>query len=227
MSGMVVTIDGPAGSGKSTVARRLADELGLPFLSTGLLYRALAWASLRPEAPTNIDERAAWLASLPLAAVPDGKDFRIEIGGTPIPESELRREEVGTRASEVAADPRLRDCLLGLQRAAAGPQGLVAEGRDVGSVVFPDADARFFVTADADERARRRARELGLDPADPVVREELVERDRRDAERATAPLVVPSGADIIDTTGRTVEEVVATLLQSASLKPVSRAGASD
>jgi cytidylate kinase len=225
--GTVVTIDGPAGSGKSTVARRLADALGLPFLSTGLLYRALAWASLQPEAPADAAARAAWLTSLPLAAVPDGRNFRIEIAGEPIPEPELRREDVGRRASEVAADPQLRDCLLGLQRAAAGPQGLVAEGRDVGSVVFPDADARFFVTADAAERARRRALELGLDADDPMVRNDLLERDRRDAERAAAPLVVPPGAAVVDTTGRTVDEVVATLLQSASLKPVSRAGASD
>lgn len=226
MSGPVVTIDGPAGSGKSTVARRLAEELGLPFLSTGLLYRALAWASLRPEAPADADDRAAWLAALPLAAVPDGRVFRIELAGTPLPEAELRREAVGLRASEVAADPRLRGCLLDLQRAAAGPRGLVAEGRDVGSVVFPTADVRFFVTADPAERARRRARELGLDPEDPGVRADLIDRDRRDVERAAAPLVVPAGAVVVDTTGRTVDEVVAILLQSAGLKPVSRADAS-
>lgn len=224
MNGPVVTIDGPAGSGKSTVARRLAEALGLPFLSTGLLYRALAWASLQPDAPADPTARAAWLASLPLAVVDDGGRFRIELAGRVLPESELRREEVGRQASEVAADPRLRACLLGLQRAAAGPRGLVAEGRDVGSVVFPDADARFFLTADPDERARRRARELGLDPDDAAVRADLVARDRRDAERATAPLVVPAGAIEIDTTGQTVDEVVQTLIQSVGFKPLSRAG---
>ncbi|HVF14406.1 MAG TPA: (d)CMP kinase [Acidimicrobiales bacterium] len=198
----VVAIDGPVGSGKSTVAKAVADRLGLDCLNTGAMYRAVAVAVLRrgvtgQSRPGEVDgsELVAVAHSLDIEL----DDDRVVVDGEDVTD-EIRTPEVGRMVSVVAAVPEVRALLVLLQRdwvAARG--GAVVEGRDIGSVVFPDAELKVFLTATPEERARRRQDE----DADDVRR-----RDRIDASRAASPLVEPEGAVVIDSTGRSVEEVV-------------------
>lgn len=187
---LVVAVDGPAASGKSTLARRLAERLGLRFLDTGLLYRAVA-RSMLDRGLDPADEEAAILAAESLRA----ED--VEPG-------RLRGEGVGQGASKVAAVPAVRAALLPFQRRfAADPPGAVLAGRDVGTVVCPDATIKLFVTAGEEERARRRFEELqarGEKPIYAAVLDELRERDRRDAGRSVAPLCAAPDAWVLDTT---------------------------
>ncbi len=187
---LVVAVDGPAASGKSTLAGRLAGHFGLPFLDTGLLYRAVARSMLDRDQP--FDDVPAAVAAAEALAFDDVRPGR------------LRGEGVGQGASKVAAAPAVRAALLPFQRRFAGqPPGAVLAGRDVGTVVCPDARFKLFVTASDEERARRRHEELrrrGEKPMYAAVLVELRERDRRDAERAVAPLRVPPDAFVLDTT---------------------------
>jgi len=193
---LVIAIDGPAGSGKSTLARRLAGHFGLRFLDTGLLYRAVARRMLDGHEDPN-DAAAAEAAARALAP---GE----------VEESRLRGEGVGEAASVVAAHPGVRSALLPFQRGfAARPPGAVLAGRDIASVVCPDATIKLFITADAAERARRRYEELrrrGETPIYERVLEELRERDRRDEGRAVAPARVDASAEVVDTTRLDAEE---------------------
>ncbi len=188
----VVAIDGPVGSGKSTVARAVADRLGLDCLETGAMYRAVAAAVLRRGDDADP------------AAVVDGVEIemaggRVVVDGDDVTD-EIRRPEVGRMVSKVAAVAEVRTLLVALQRRWVEDHGgAVVEGRDIGSVVFPDAELKVFLTATPEERARRRSDE----DADDVRR-----RDRIDSTRAVSPLVVPDGAVVIDSTGRSVDEVV-------------------
>lgn len=193
----VVAIDGPVGSGKSTVSRALAGRLGLDHLETGAMYRAVALAVLRRGIEPVADDPA-------LAEV--ARTVRMEVGerlvvdGVDVTE-ELRAPEVGRAVSVVAADPGVRAELVRRQRQwVADRGGAVVEGRDIGSVVFPDATLRVYLTASDEERARRRG---GDETAADVAR-----RDRIDSSRSASPLVVPEGATVIDTTDRSVAEVV-------------------
>lgn len=191
---LVIAVDGPAASGKSTLASRLARHLGLPFLDTGLLYRAVARAMIdRGHDPR--DEAGALRAARELA--PED-----------VQPGRLRGEGVGQGASIVAAVPAVRAALLPFQRRFGGAAGAVLAGRDVGSVVRPDATFKLFITASDEERARRRYEELrrrGEAPMYAAVLEELRERDRRDADRAVAPMRVPSDAWVLDTTSLDAE----------------------
>ncbi len=196
---MLVAIDGPAGSGKSSVARAVAGELGVVNLNTGAAYRAVALVALRE----GVDlEDGASLAEISRRVGLDGGGARVD--GAPVPEEELRAPEVSAAASTVSARPEVRTVLLDVQREAARKAreqgGAVVEGRDIGSVVFPDADLKVFLTASAQERARRR--ELDETPDD------LARRDLLDSTRAVSPLIVPQGAVVIDTTGRSADDVV-------------------
>jgi cytidylate kinase len=187
---LVVAVDGPAASGKSTLARRLAGHLGLPFLDTGLLYRAVGRRLLAAGAdPGDVAAAAAAAAALSLADV--------EHPG-------LRDEAVGQAASRVAAYPAVRAALLPFQRRfAARPSGAVLAGRDVGTIVCPDAAAKIFITASVEERARRRFEELrrgGAAATYSAVLEELRQRDHRDESRAVAPLRAAADAWVLDTT---------------------------
>jgi cytidylate kinase len=191
----VIAIDGPAGSGKSTVSRALAARLGLDRLDTGAMYRAVAWAALDRQIDPGDRRAVAELARSLGIAIGE----RVEADGTDITEA-IRGPEVSSAVSVVAANPDVRTVLVQRQRQWVIERGGgVIEGRDIGSVVFPDADVKIYLTASVDERARRRPEE-GADA--------LSRRDRIDSTRTASPLGVAEGARVIDTTDRPVEEIV-------------------
>jgi len=194
---MVIAIDGPAGAGKSTVARAVAERLGFTYLDTGAMYRAVALAAAqRPgEEPARVAEQADITVGNRVTL--DGRDVTDAIRGA----------DVSAGASRVAADPGVRRALVAKQQAILREGDWVAEGRDIGSVVAPDAAVKVFLTASADERARRRAAELGLAP-DQVLREQHA-RDRRDATADRTVLEPAPDAVPVDTTGLSLEDVVA------------------
>jgi cytidylate kinase len=207
---MIVTIDGPSGVGKSTVTRSLAARLGFEYLDTGATYRAVALAMIRREIP--LEDHAAVASALtglriempPGHVLLDGEDVSAAI----------RTPEVSQGASRVAVIPAVRRFLVDVQRAAADGRNVVCEGRDQGTVVFPDAECKFFLEADARVRAERRAEELAAKGQIVTVEEVLAdqeERDRRDAQRALAPMKAAPDAVTVDTTHLTTEQVIAKL----------------
>jgi cytidylate kinase len=200
---LVIAIDGPAGAGKSTVGRAVAKRLGLEYLDTGAMYRAVAYAALRRGIPVTADERVADLArALDLTVddagvVVDGEDATTAIRG----------REVTEAVSVVAANTPVREELRARQRRWAGERGGgVIEGRDIGTVVFPDATLKLYVTATPRTRAERRVGEMGGDVDE--VELSITERDRRDMSRVDGPLRPAGGSVVVDTTGLTVDEVV-------------------
>ncbi len=197
---MVVAIDGPAGSGKSTVARAVAQQLGFTYLDSGAMYRCVALAAQRHG--TEPAEVAASLAiELGDPVRCDGEDVSAEI----------RTPAVSEAASRAAADPAVREAMVRQQRRLTAAGDWVAEGRDIGSVVVPDAEVKVYLTADPQERARRRATELGVDPGT-VLAEQAI-RDHRDATREHSPLAPAPGAAELDTTGLGLDEVVARVVE--------------
>lgn len=211
----VVTIDGPAGSGKSTVARALARRLGWAYLDTGAMYRAVTLLALRDGVDLNDPEALAVCArQADLQLDYDDQGLQVRLNGRDV-SGEIRSPEVTDSSHAIAASPGVRGVLVDLQRRIAGDLGaVVAEGRDQGSVVFPDADVKFFLTGDPVVRARRRLaemRERGQQAQYQEVYDSIVARDLRDATRDVAPLVKPVGAVAVDTTAMTIEQVVAAL----------------
>lgn len=208
----IVTIDGPAGSGKSTVARAVALKTGLRYLDTGLLYRAIAFFLTRKGiAPAETDSLRSALENLQLQL----EGNRIRIGAEDVSEA-LRTAEIDRVVSLYAALPSVRKRLLSLQHSQAVPPGLVADGRDMGSVVFPQAGLKIYLTADPEERAKRRFLEQsarGQEVEFKQVLFDVLSRDKTDSTREIAPLTVPQNAVLVDTTGKTVEDVVAEILQ--------------
>jgi cytidylate kinase len=198
---MVIAIDGPAGAGKSTVARAVARELGFTYLDTGAMYRAVALAA-------HGDEPAADVARRIELEVGD----RVRVDGHDVTEA-IRAPEISQRASQVAADPGVRAALVAKQQAIMAVGDWVAEGRDIALVVAPDAAVKVFLTADPDERARRRAEQRGGDPTE--VRRQQDERDRRDASGARSVHEPAPDAVPIDTTGLSLDEVVAQVVTLA------------
>ena len=212
----VVAVDGPSGSGKGTVSLRLAQALGWHLLDSGALYRLVALAARQAKLP--LDD-AATLANLAAAMdVSFGSDAggeQIKLAGRDVT-ALLREEPISAAASKVAALPAVRRALLSRQRAFARAPGLVADGRDMGSIVFPNAVLKVFLTASPQERAKRRYKQLkdkGIDVSLPALSDDIAARDRRDAERAVAPLKPAADARVLDSTALTPEEVAERILE--------------
>jgi CMP/dCMP kinase len=227
----IVAIDGPAGAGKSTVARRLAEELGFVLVDTGAMYRAVALAAERRGVPWNDGERVAAVARgiVGAHALTFERDpalgVRVFLDGdwsgtgtserTDVSEA-IRTPEIAQGASTVSAHGEVRAVLLDMQRQAASEGGVVLEGRDIGTVVFPDAEVKFFLTASAEVRARRRHAELVAKGQNVTFAETLadvLERDARDSGRAVAPLRQADGAVLVDSTTTNIDETVALMLE--------------
>lgn len=213
----VITIDGPSGSGKGTISQLLAKELGWHFLDSGALYRLLALAADRHAIALDDEASLEPLAEhLDVQFVSNGKGSTTIVLESEDVTDAIRSETCGNAASRVAALPGVRRALLARQRAFREAPGLVADGRDMGTVVFPDATLKLFLTASAEERAQRRYKQLiekGMDVNLPSLVEEIAQRDARDASRAVAPLKPAADAVEIDTTGIDIAGVMAKVIR--------------
>ncbi|MGE4232690.1 MAG: (d)CMP kinase [Bacteriovoracia bacterium] len=218
---LIVAIDGPAGSGKSTVTHLLAKRLGYTHIDTGALYRSIALRAFRQGVTIEDEEKLGTIAEsakLEFRWI-QGRNH-IFMDGEDV-SSKIRTPEISMAASKISAHPKVRNALLGLQRQMGESGGAVLEGRDIGTVVFPNADVKFYLTATVDSRARRRMVELedkGLYSEFEEVKKQVVERDRGDMERKVAPLKKADDAIEVDTTEMTVEEVVAFLVDTVKSK---------
>lgn len=209
--GLTITIDGPSGAGKSTVAKMLAAALKYTYIDTGAMYRGVAYAYMKAGKPADV---VSFLKKLAI-------EFKFKNGATVVLDGrdisdEIRDPEVSLLASGFSQKKEVRELLWAIQRKMGDKGGIVLEGRDTGSVVFPDAEAKFYLDADLEERARRRHLELsskGMSAELAAVESDMARRDRNDSERDIAPLVIPKGAIRINTTGIDAEGVVALLME--------------
>ena len=207
---LVITVDGPAGSGKSTVSKILAERISYVYLDTGLLYRAIAYKAMQRGIYIENDEALRELCNDIHIPIETGGDMKVLIDGEDVSDN-VRTEEIGMLASSISAISGVRDALLPLQRNAGKYGGIVTEGRDMGTVVFPGADVKFYLDADVDERANRRYEQLIEDGGNAKldeVRRGLEMRDQRDMGRKVAPLKPAQDSAVIDTTGIDIEKVV-------------------
>lgn len=219
---ILIAIDGPAGAGKSTVAARMASHLGVPYLDTGAMYRTVALLALRaglqaPLIEADSEKIQELMAANEIDVSADLEGTKISVGGEDI-SGQIRTAEVALMASAVSAIPEVRRALVPLQRRLGLENGGVMEGRDIGTVVLPDAHCKFFLTANADERARRRHLDLVAKEESTSVEEvfeQQRQRDLQDTSRAESPLQVARGSVVVDTSGLTLDEVVERLLEEA------------
>ena len=210
----VIAIDGPSGSGKGTVSQRVADTLGFHILDSGALYRLAGYSVEKAGIGFENPEKAAEIA---LAMDVDFDHGRVVLDGEDVSLA-IRTEAAGNNASKVAAMPEVRDALLDWQRHSAVAPGLVADGRDMGTTVFPDAPVKVFLTASAEERAKRRHKQLkekGISSNISDLAAEIRERDERDRNRSASPLLPAEDALVIDSTNLSIEQVVEKILQAA------------
>lgn len=214
MSHFAIAIDGPAASGKSTLARRLAEHLGLIMVNSGAMYRAITWKTIEEGIAANDNAAVtALLDRIDIQCGNDGISSNIAIDGRPLAD-ELRSEAVNANVSAISAIPEVREKLIALQRAYLDHSSIVMEGRDIGSVVFPDTPYKLYVTADEAVRAARRGNDGEVDS--------IAQRDAADSQRKTAPLVVPDGATILDNSHHTIEsgvEAALEILRQQGLQP--------
>ena len=215
MSGLVIAVDGPSGSGKSSTARGVATRLGLRYLDTGAMYRAMTWWML--EHGVDVSDADAVAAAAPGVTLEVGTDPTaptIAVDGTDVA-GPIRGPEVTTAVSAVSAVPGVRALLVQRQRELIGAGGIVVEGRDIGSVVVPEADLKVFLVADAQARAARRAAEQGRSAEAAATHADLLRRDQLDSSRAASPLQQASDAVVVDGTGMTLDEVVSYVSEMA------------
>ncbi len=222
----VVTVDGPSGSGKGTISRVVAQRVGWHLLDSGALYRLVAYAGLDQGLdPGDVTGHARLAAGMGVAfgVGADGSE-QVLLAGRDVTQA-IRTETAGQGASRVAAWPEVRTALLERQRAFARAPGLVADGRDMGTVVFPGARLKIYLTASADERALRRYKQLkekGSGVSLSALSREITERDARDSTRAVAPLIPAPDAEVIDSTGLSIEEVAGRVLELGALRSLWR-----
>jgi len=212
---IIITLDGPAGAGKSTITRHLAEQLKLDCLDTGAMYRVVAWA-LHNEKKEQLsgEELLSFLKDLDFTIEGNGPAQKVRVKGRDVSQA-IRTPEISQLASTISLRPEVRSVLAEKQRALGDRGGLIAEGRDMGTVIFPQADYKFFLIASLEVRAERRYKELlerGNAPSLETVKEEMDARDRQDQERSLAPLKPAPDAFLVDTTHLSLEEVVQTIL---------------
>ena len=220
----VVALDGPAGAGKSTTARGVARRLGWSYLDTGALYRCVALQALEQGVALDDGAALAGLAASLDVRFGAGADTRVLLGARDVTVA-IRTPELSQAASKVSAIPAVRAALVDLQRRSARPPGTVAEGRDMGTVIFPDAPLKVFLDADIDERARRRTADLrGVGRGESLddVRSQMSERDARDSGRAVAPLKAAPDALVLDTTHLALDEVIERIVAEAHARGMGK-----
>ena len=214
-NGLVIAIDGPSGAGKSTMARLLAERLGYIYIDTGAMYRAVGWKAAREGIDPADEAKLAELSSRTEVAIKkDNSDPRFFVDGIDVT-GEIRTPEMGMMASAVSKSSAVRARLLVLQRELGGRGGVVMDGRDIGTVVFPDADVKFYLDASADERGKRRWLELkakGMDVDLGRITNEIEVRDRQDSGRAIAPLKKAADAVLLDSSAMSIEKVLTLML---------------
>ncbi len=215
-NGLVIALDGPSGAGKSTVARLLARKLGYLYIDTGAMYRAIGWKARHEGIDPSDEKKLADLCQRTEVLIKkDNSDPRVYVDGRDV-SNEIRTPEMGMMASAVSKSAAVRARLLTLQRELGNNGGVVMDGRDIGTVVFPDADVKFFLDASAGERGRRRYLELkakGMDVDLARITQEIVDRDQQDSSRILAPLKKAEDALLLDTTGMTIEGVLDFMLK--------------
>jgi cytidylate kinase len=214
-AGLVIAIDGPSGAGKSTTARQLAERLGYIYIDTGAMYRAIGWKAKQEGIDPADEEKLTVLCGRTGVTIKkDNNDPRFYVDGQDV-SNEIRTPEMGMMASAVSKSPSVRARLLTLQRDLGRNGGVVMDGRDIGTVVFPDADVKFFLDASAEERGRRRHEELkakGMDVDLARITQEIRERDHQDSMRSLAPLRRADDALLIDSTDLNISEVLERML---------------
>ncbi len=214
MKNLVVAMDGPSGAGKSSTSRGVAERLSLAYLDTGAMYRALTWAMLQQGVDVNDpDAVAAAVTGVTIRSGTDPLDPTIEADGTDVAAA-IRTAEVTAAVSAVSAVPQVREMLVGMQRAIIeAAEGIVVEGRDIGSTVAPDAAVKVYLVADVEARAARRSAEMGAEPTTVgATRETLATRDRLDSTRKASPLIQADDAVVIDSTFLGLDEVIDTVV---------------